>query len=1080
MAAAKIMAKLQSEQNNIIQVADLHSKQGSSITKYKKKEINRNQIPASINKQETFISLKHDDQSLIERHTNDPPSLILHLYPTYFKFEHEDGFFSYKSQFKDFLTCVKEKQLPSDLMDVFNEASCQYYEGCLIVEIHDHRQINNENINSDNDDTITQIKRVVMRPTAESIWTDIQLLNEEWGYQWTEQMALEVEAQILLATEEPLCLDPSFNVSRISNAIEFSIGSKKTKKKQKWNSLEREQKLAKKVENNKLMTIMDKRAKRSFPFEPSFGNISFVQDWRTKKQKSSHDPIPSIEMKKTKNRKTLTEPPMSPNGKKCVRTIRFERPEGENRKVYTVVNLYSQNGIYDGVFRWGTVSDTSLNGGNIEFNIGPEYLMETYVVHLKTIYGQFNTLICDNNLANPVPQSPSVAARIAAAAAQQQQMNLLQNANAQQLQAQRGVQQAKLLASQQRTILTQAQQTQAQQVQSRTSSAVQSPISHTAVPTPVQTATTLPQSTPMTPMIKQPSTQGPLTVPQSPVSAQSTTTPTPQTPRQPPIQASPAPSVASVPTTTNANTNIGLNSSPALSSIQQAAIASVLAMVGNQQLTHQAALQRIQQLASSGVIPFATAQELFTQLTNPNTSGLIQQRILQQQQQALLFQQQQQALLNSQAQAQSQANAQQAQQVQVNSQQSQPQPQPQPQVQVQVNSQQQNNIRTPQQTASQLPNGLPNNNAQQPQQQQWSQQPQQQVPNNNAPAATSTLNQQLFAQLSPQHQRQIATVFMQRQHIFNQAKQGAITQEQAQMQIQQLHQANQAILQQYQQLMQQAQQHAQQQAQQQQQQTVPNQQAQQQIQQQAQQQQPQQQIQQGLQQQQQQQQQVPQMVQQPQQQQQQQVINNNTQQSPQIQRTMSQLSSQQGSPGLQVNNNPVNNNIAMATQGMNPSQAQAFQLLMQQQRQAAAMRGRGRGTVQTQMTPQQIAFMQQMRNNPAALAMFRQNGGNIQQNPNLLQARVAAAMAAQQGQTPVLSMQQQLHLNIFQQQQILQQQQQQQQNGNLTPQQQQNFQLQLTILQQQQQQIQLQMQQQQQQQQLSLNNNNNNAPTGNN
>lgn len=35
-------------------------------------------------------------------------------------------------------------------------------------------------------------------------------------------------------------------------------------------------------------------------------------------------------------------------------------------KVYTVVNLYSQNGIYDGIFRWGTVNDTSLNGGNIE------------------------------------------------------------------------------------------------------------------------------------------------------------------------------------------------------------------------------------------------------------------------------------------------------------------------------------------------------------------------------------------------------------------------------------------------------------------------------------------------------------------------------------------------------------------------------------------------------------------------------------------------------------------------------------------------------------------------------------------
>lgn len=34
--------------------------------------------------------------------------------------------------------------------------------------------------------------------------------------------------------------------------------------------------------------------------------------------------------------------------------------------VHTVVNLYLQNNEYDGVFRWGTVYDTSLNGGNIE------------------------------------------------------------------------------------------------------------------------------------------------------------------------------------------------------------------------------------------------------------------------------------------------------------------------------------------------------------------------------------------------------------------------------------------------------------------------------------------------------------------------------------------------------------------------------------------------------------------------------------------------------------------------------------------------------------------------------------------
>lgn len=166
-------------------------------------------------------------------------------------------------------------------MDVFNEAECRFYEGkltCtlqrqikmtnlailgrLIVEIHDHRRSKNPQ------NAPEIVKRVVMQPTAESLWTDVKLLNEKWGHPWTEDIALEVESRLLVATEEPLCLDPTVQVTRLSNALENSIGQKRVKKKQKWNSLEREQKQAKKAENDKLMTLMDRRSKRSFPFEP--------------------------------------------------------------------------------------------------------------------------------------------------------------------------------------------------------------------------------------------------------------------------------------------------------------------------------------------------------------------------------------------------------------------------------------------------------------------------------------------------------------------------------------------------------------------------------------------------------------------------------------------------------------------------------------------------------------------------------------------------------------------------------------------------------------------------------------------
>lgn len=71
--------------------------------------------------------------------------------------------------------------------------------GCLIVEIHDHRVQNSE----------ASIKRIVMKPTAESIWTDITLLSEEWGFPWTESIALQVEAQILVSIIYQFLTKPS-------------------------------------------------------------------------------------------------------------------------------------------------------------------------------------------------------------------------------------------------------------------------------------------------------------------------------------------------------------------------------------------------------------------------------------------------------------------------------------------------------------------------------------------------------------------------------------------------------------------------------------------------------------------------------------------------------------------------------------------------------------------------------------------------------------------------------------------------------------------------------------------------------
>ena len=56
-----------------------------------------------------------------------------------------------------------------------------------------------------------------------------------------------------------MCLDPSPMVTVLSNQISYhqTSATQRTRKKRKWNSLEREQEAARKVEEDKLMSMMD-------------------------------------------------------------------------------------------------------------------------------------------------------------------------------------------------------------------------------------------------------------------------------------------------------------------------------------------------------------------------------------------------------------------------------------------------------------------------------------------------------------------------------------------------------------------------------------------------------------------------------------------------------------------------------------------------------------------------------------------------------------------------------------------------------------------------------------------------------
>ncbi|PMB73842.1 SAGA complex subunit spt20 [Beauveria bassiana] len=79
------------------------------------------------------------DSYILSKHAGNPPSLVVHLHATHFRFDGQDGMFPYKSPMKLFLEHVRSRTIPHDLLEYFIQAKVQFYDGCLIVQLHDHK-----------------------------------------------------------------------------------------------------------------------------------------------------------------------------------------------------------------------------------------------------------------------------------------------------------------------------------------------------------------------------------------------------------------------------------------------------------------------------------------------------------------------------------------------------------------------------------------------------------------------------------------------------------------------------------------------------------------------------------------------------------------------------------------------------------------------------------------------------------------------------------------------------------------------------------------------------------------------------
>ncbi|CAE6359522.1 unnamed protein product [Rhizoctonia solani] len=231
---------------------------------------------------------KKREEQILARFAKSPPSFAVHLHSGHWTLNKDNNArtFLYNSPAVSILDSIRAHQVPVDMLEMLDQANIPFYDGCLIVEEHDHT-LTTEETPSDpsSSDSKTkaqsnsaQKRRIVLYPNGETLWADISILNARNGNTWTDQQAIEFEAKILSAIAPPLCLDPDPMASKIASLAMNSTSLDFSKRKHSSMENDKRDDTARKAEHDKFMNVMNPRSTRIF--HADFRQISWVEEHR--------------------------------------------------------------------------------------------------------------------------------------------------------------------------------------------------------------------------------------------------------------------------------------------------------------------------------------------------------------------------------------------------------------------------------------------------------------------------------------------------------------------------------------------------------------------------------------------------------------------------------------------------------------------------------------------------------------------------------------------------------------------------------------------------------------------------------
>lgn len=116
----------------------------------------------------------------------------------------------------ELLEYLDAEELPPILVDLLEKSQVNIFHcGCVIAEVRDFRQSGNAKMPT------YQSRHILLRPTMQTLICDVHAMTSD-HHKWTQDDKLQLESQLILATAEPLCLDPSISVTCTTNRLLYN------------------------------------------------------------------------------------------------------------------------------------------------------------------------------------------------------------------------------------------------------------------------------------------------------------------------------------------------------------------------------------------------------------------------------------------------------------------------------------------------------------------------------------------------------------------------------------------------------------------------------------------------------------------------------------------------------------------------------------------------------------------------------------------------------------------------------------------------------------------------------------------